>query len=142
MRLVVQALGLWWFVSYSMMSLFKKYLIDNDCREIINAVNLYHEIDVYHKTDPKPKTKKDIQVTSILLRLAPYIGFFTLGQWYIIFNNSPVSGVDMYENTKTCVHICTSVKKFTNIGSISLTFPLHTYVIAIKSLRVCILLLW
>lgn len=45
-----------------MMSMFKKYLIDNEARDFINAVNLYHEIDVYHKTDNKPKTKKDIQV--------------------------------------------------------------------------------
>lgn len=42
--------------------MFKKYLLDNEAREFINAVNLYHEIDVYHKTESKPKTKKDLQV--------------------------------------------------------------------------------
>ena len=45
-----------------MMSMFKKYLLDNEARDFINAVNLYHEIDVYHKTESKPKTKKDLQV--------------------------------------------------------------------------------
>ena len=53
--------------------MFKKYLIDNEARDFINAVNLYHEIDVYHKTDAKPKTKKDIQVSSVV-RLANYHG--------------------------------------------------------------------
>jgi len=51
--------------SRPMMSMFKKYLIDNEARDYINGVNLYHEIDVYHKTDTKPKTKKDIQASFI-----------------------------------------------------------------------------
>ena len=35
-------------ICFRMMSMFKKYLIDNEARDFINAVNLYHEIDVYH----------------------------------------------------------------------------------------------
>ncbi|XP_067943114.1 regulator of G-protein signaling 22-like [Watersipora subatra] len=49
----------------TMMTMFKKYLVDNEARDFINAVNLYHEIDVYHKTESKPKTKKDLQATFI-----------------------------------------------------------------------------
>lgn len=45
-----------------MMALFKRYLIDNEAKDFVNAVNLHHEIDVYHKTESKPKTKKDLQV--------------------------------------------------------------------------------
>jgi len=47
-----------------MMQLFKKYLNENEAREFINAVNLNHEIEAYHKTESKPKTKKDLQVSS------------------------------------------------------------------------------
>lgn len=45
-----------------MITLFKRYLTEHDAREYINAVTLYNEIDVYYKTDSKPKSKKDVQV--------------------------------------------------------------------------------
>jgi len=52
-----------------MMSLFKKYLLENDSKDMINVVNFYLEIDNYHKTENKPKTKKDLQVGIQLLQL-------------------------------------------------------------------------
>lgn len=47
-----------------MMVLFKRYLVENEAKDYINAVNLYNEVDVYYKTDNKPKTKKDLQVNA------------------------------------------------------------------------------
>ncbi|CAH1792455.1 unnamed protein product [Owenia fusiformis] len=46
-------------------SLFKKYMAENETRERMNLLNLYLDVDAYKsmgaKTDPKDKKKKDLQ---------------------------------------------------------------------------------
>lgn len=92
--------------------MFKKYLIDNEARDYINGVNLYHEIDVYHKTDTKPKTKKDIQVG--------YQFGYLMGPVVYPFNFSSIQAsphiifvllAELLVSTHICIHSVSIVSK-------------------------------
>ena len=49
---------------FSMIAMFKRYLTENEGREVINIVNLYLDIDAYlsiNKGDKNSKQKQDLQ---------------------------------------------------------------------------------